>query len=181
MNPKLFTLGVFFFCINLALHGQTTLTLQPGPAQGQDALLHGLTSEVNVNYGSNGQFAANAWTFAGVEGVVRSVIKFDLSSIPRGARVDSAFLSLYAWDTTSGFEQHSTRSGSNAAWLQRVTSNWDEGTVTWNTAPSVSVQNQVALPASTSPNEDYLKIDVKSLPENIYFQLSFHSRREEDF
>lgn len=167
MNLKLFTSLAFVFCTIISLSGQTTLTLQPGASQGQDALLHGLSSEVNVNYGSNAQFASVAWTFNGTPGVVRSAIKFDLSSIPTGARIDSAFLSLFAWDSVSGFGQHSTRSGSNAGWLQRITSDWDESTVTWNTAPTFSTQNQVALPASSSPTEDYLKIDVLSLVQDM--------------
>ncbi len=143
------------------------ITIQPDAEEGKDAVLHGLDSEVDKNFGENPQFIANAWTFSGREGIIRSVIDFDFSAIPNGAMINSAYLSLYAWDSTGGFEQHSTLSGSNACLLQRVVSEWSEEEVTWNTQPSTTPINEVLLPESNSSTQDYLDIDVLDLVKDM--------------
>ena len=51
-------------------------------------------------------------------------------------------------------------SGENDFTLNRITSNWDENTVTWNTQPSVSMINEIQLPATTSENQDFIDIDI---------------------
>ncbi len=154
-----------FFLTNV--DAQTTITIQPDSTQGKDALLHGLSSEVSTNYGSNPQLAASAWTFSGTPGVVRSALEFDFSMIPSGATINSAYLSLYAWDSENGLGQHSTLSGSNECWLQRITSAWDESTVNWNTQPAATTTNQVSISASTAPTQDYLNIDVSTLVQDM--------------
>lgn len=146
---------------------QTTLVLQPDANNGKDALLHGLSSEVNTNYGNNTQLSANAWTFNGSVGTVRSVLEFDLSSIPPGAIVTSAELSLYGIGNNSGFGGHSTLSGTNEAWIQRITSSWNESTVTWNSQPSSTTLNQVSLVASVGSDDDYLDMDVTALVQDM--------------
>ena len=146
----------------------TTLTLQPNAADGKDAFLHGLPSEANVNYGDNPQFLASSWTIDFEEFLVRSIIDFDLSSIPSGATITGASLSLYAWADVSGSGMHSTISGPNDCWLERITTSWDEMTVTWTSQPATTTLNRVSLPASTSDDQDYLDIDVTQLIQDIY-------------
>ena len=51
--------------------------------------------------------------------------------------------------------------------IQRVTSPWTEGEVTWETAPSVSTANQVELASSSAPDQDYLDIDVTNLIQDV--------------
>lgn len=150
---------------------QHALILQPDPECGKDALLHGLISEKLVNYGNNAQFMSNAWTYGGTPGVVRSVVEFNLSSIPSGALIDSAYLSLYAWGLPTGSGPHSSLTGSNVAWLRRVVSPWSENTVTWNTQPSSTLINQVSVPASAAPSEDY-RISVTSLVQDMIINPS---------
>lgn len=135
--------------------------------QSNDAILHGLSSMTDVNYGHNPQLAANAWTFNKEPGIIRSLLQFDLSSVPPNAEIIKASLSLYAWDSDTGLGRHSPRSGSNEGLLQRVTSSWDENTVTWNTQPSSTELNQVLLPPSTSPEQNYLDIDVTTLVQDM--------------
>jgi type IX secretion system substrate protein len=79
----------------------------------------------------------------------------------------SAELSLYAWDATNGFGQHSSLSGSNEAWLRRVTSPWNESTVTWNTAPSSTTTNQVSVPGTSNPLQNYVDMDVTVLVQDM--------------
>lgn len=143
------------------------IVMQPDSIGGKDALVYGLPSEYNVNYGSNSQFPADAWTFNQNPGVLRSIIDFDWSVIPTNAIINSARLSLYAWDNIGGLGQHSTLTGSNEGWLERITSNWDESTVTWNTQPSTTTTNHVYIHASGTSNENYLNIDVTTLVKDI--------------
>jgi len=143
------------------------LILQPDSASGKDALLHGLSSEVNVNHGDNPQFAASAWTFGGEPGIVRSVIEFNLKQIPTYKAIESAKLSLYAWDSTIGIAQNYSADGSNACWIERVISNWSESTVTWNNQPRTTTYNRASLPLSTSATQNYLDIDVTKITQDI--------------
>lgn len=142
-------------------------TLRAEGLSGQDAVLHGLVTEVDHNWGHATQLAATAWTFQGVPGTVRCVLEFDLTHVPPDATILSASLSLFAYAQEDGFGPHSTLSGSNAAWLRRVTSPWDEDLVTWNTQPGTTADHQVALPASTAPDEDYLDINVTQLVQDM--------------
>jgi gliding motility-associated-like protein len=160
--------------IPVTAYNQQTLVLQPGGACGKDAILHGLNSENTHNFGDQQQLSANSWTFNGVQGTVRSLLQFDLSTIPAGATVIHAELTLYAWDSNTGFGQHSTLGGFNNGLLQRVTTYWDEHTTTWQTQPATTNLHQVAVPVSTSPDQDYtlsvtqLVQDMLSDPENSF-------------
>ena len=142
------------------------ISLQPGAVVGKDAVLHGLASEVNNNYGAHVDILASAWTFSGTPGDLRSLIEFDLSFIPNGAAIVSAELSLF-FNPTSSNAGHSTLSGSNECLLRKVTSTWDEMTVTWNTQPTTTINNQVTLPQTTSNTQDYPNIDVKNLVQDM--------------
>ena len=110
------------------------------------------------------EFDAIDWTVTGNEFTSRSLLQFDLSQIPTGATINSAFLSLYGCPGSSN-TQGST--GSNTCYLQRVTSAWDESTVTWNNQPSTANQNQVTLIQSSSTTQNYLDIDVTVLFQDI--------------
>lgn len=167
MNIKNIYALTLSILVSLYSYSQETIVLQPDASLGKDALLHGLISEINVNRGDNPQLPASAWTFHGIPGEVRSVFEFDLSAIPDGATIDSAFLSLYAWASDTGLGYHSTLSGSNECWLQRVTSSWDENTVTWQNQPTTTTTHQVAFEASTSATQNYLNIDVANLVQDM--------------
>lgn len=94
----------------------------------------------------------------------RGLIKFDLTGIPPLATITSAKLNLHAY--TTGVTQGHFGSA-NECYLQRVTQNWGEGTVTWNNQPTTTTANQVLLPASTAANQDYLNIDVLGLVNDM--------------
>lgn len=158
------TLILFSFLIGSSQKAKLkSITLKPT----KDALLHGLSSEANKNYGDNAQLAADFWTFSGKQGVIRSAIDFDFSAIPEGAVIHGAYLSLYAWDSSKGLGQHSTLGGSNECYLQRIINSWDENTVTWNTQPSASSLNQVSIAASNTVKTKDYRINVTTLVRDM--------------
>ena len=163
MKSRMLSVILLLSLIGFQSAAQHTLILQPDAAKGKDALLHGLNYLIATNYGTCPELAANAWTFQGVPGTVRGVVEFNLSEVPAGSTITSAELSLYAWDSVTGFGQHSTRSGSNECFLQRITGEWDEMTVAWYNQPATTTENQVWIPASVSPDQDYTAIDVTAL------------------
>lgn len=147
---------------------QTTITLQPGPQDGKDAPLFSCIpcGFSTTNYETYHKFSAAAWTNQGANSDTKSVIEFDLSAIPTGATILSAELSLFFNpDDASG--PHSSLTNSNASYLRRITTPWDESTVTWDTQPSITTVNQVTLPESTSPTQHYSDIDVSNLVQDI--------------
>jgi hypothetical protein len=168
-------LEFFAICIAITMLGTScsddspsgpskTLTLQPNGDEGKDAIVASCVScsYNDNNYGSTPDFLATAWTNSADESNLRSLIQFDLSSIPDGATIESAELSLF-YKNSPGNGDHSTLSGSNAAWLERITDAWTESTVTWDNQPATTSVDQVALPASTSNSQDYTAIDVTAI------------------
>lgn len=158
-------LTTFLLC-NGKISAQSTLILQPDRGAGKDAMIQWRTNTAyaDSNYGYLPSYEAVAWTWSGAQGVVRSLLQFDLSLIPSNAIITDARLSLYNDPTCSENNgEHSSLTGSNVSALQRITTSWDENTVTWNNQPSTTNQNQVTLPQSTSIHEDYLNIDVLNI------------------
>jgi len=119
------------------------------------------------NDGQNIYIDAMAWTWDGIPGINRALIKFDLDQLPANSEIVKAELSLYHYEIENIHWPMSNLSGSNEVYLQRVTSDWVEDEVTWNTQPSTTVENQVILPGSSSRTQDYLDIDVTELVNQI--------------
>lgn len=139
--------------------------VQPDPNSGLDASLGfhtNFNTDVN-NYGTN--VYLNAYCIPGAQGgenTNRAVLKFDLSSIPASATVQSADLYLYA----TGYINNLLPGhfGNNSATLERITSNWSENTVTFSTAPTTTTSGAATLPASTSGTQDYI-VSVTSMTQ----------------
>ena len=154
-----------------ALHPQLTITyfepsenfmiLKPGGNEGKDATLRNLSP--NTNYGNYPYLSPRAWTNAGEHLVTRELIQFDLSFLPQEAMVLNAQLYLYYCPNSSTGAWHSNMSGFNNLWIRRVTSEWDELSVTWNSEPSTTTQNQVEVPPTKCPTQNYPHIDVTNL------------------
>lgn len=161
---KSITLTFLTFLVSTICFGQTTITLSPDAITGKDALLVNRVTQSNVNYGTEPDFASWAWTQSSSNTVARSLIDFDLSSIPAGSTITNATLSLYC-NTSSAYTQ--LQSGTNASYLERVTSSWNENTVTWNSQPTTTSLNRVSLATSTSTMENYTNINVTQLIADI--------------
>jgi hypothetical protein len=156
---------VLLFVVSSA-NCQTTVILQPNSANGKDGFIS--DNVPNSGQGNSTEFDAAAWTIGGVPLKIRSLIEFDLTSIPAGVTIQSAVLTLYNNPNSvngNGNGQHVNSSGSNAAFLQRITSPWTED-VTWNTQPTTTTLNQVTLPQNTDPFQNY-QLNVKTLLEDI--------------
>lgn len=167
MSSKLFRCSILLLIVQVnCLYGQVTLRLRPDGANGKDAILADWTP--NQNFGVHPEFGSIAWTCNGDPCIGRALIQFDLSSIPVGSTVNSASLSLFANPTPVNGNGIATQNA-NASWLERVTGNWDESTVTWSTAPLTTTVNRVMLAQSTSNFQDYV-VDVRDMVQDMVNQ-----------
>lgn len=112
--------------MNVDLHAQTTITLQPDSAAGKDTRIDSYSPSTNNS--TSPEFLAGMWTISGNWFTVRTLVEFDLSGIPANSIINSAFLSLYYNPNNSNFNH--VQYGTNASYLQRVTGTWLENTVT---------------------------------------------------
>ncbi len=140
------------------LSAQKTLTLQPGPGNGGYAA-YIIDFMPTYNQGEPDVFLACYWTFQGIPGVGRSLMRFDLSEIPPGSEIFSATLSLYYYPGVNG-----GNGGDNACWLKRVGEPWDPDLVTWATQPVTVEAGQVEIPAAPSFT-NFPDIDLKDFTE----------------
>ena len=82
------------------------------------------------------------------------MIKFDLSSLENSSDISSAKLNLF-YDR---YKDNNPKS--RTLTLHRITGNWDEDIVTWNTKPKYSsmITDQITVPAST---DQWMSFDIK--------------------
>jgi len=162
MKTKLFSLLLFFlFCLSQNTFSQNVITIRLGPATGQDC---GLASYIpDTPLPQYPDIIAATWTHGGEFNLWRALFRFNLTEVPPGARVTSARLSLYGNPEPSS----ALHSGANKSYLRKVTSAWDQNTVTWETQPDFSTEDQVLLPQSISPTQDYINIDVTEMVKDM--------------
>lgn len=107
----------------------------------------------NTNYGSDSTMIVRSYQTGAVGRNGRSVVQFDISQIPQGSTVSSATLSLYA---------SAVPARTRTYYAHRITTSWDEGTVTWNTPWKTPGGDYAASPisATTPSTPDWMKWDV---------------------
>ena len=89
-----------------------------------------------TNYGTATTLKVQSWKNGNN---IRTFVQFDVSSIPAGSTVSSATLTLCATTVPSSTRTYDAH---------LVTSSWSEGSVTWNTQPSVA---GAATDSATTP------------------------------
>lgn len=141
----------------------TCLSLRPYDTNGT---VLGTQNPSNMGIPTN-LFYSATWTCSGPVCLDRGLIKFNLSSIPNNAIITSASLSLYPDNSAPvGYAGQPTYGSNNAGWLQRITAPWTYNTISWNTQPTTTTANEVALAQSTLPSEDYV-LNVTQLIKDI--------------
>ncbi len=99
---------------------------QPGPDDGIDTFIDSRSWNSGNNYGASADLGAgHADTSNSIFDY--SLLRFNLTSLPLADMVTSVHLKVY-WTQSSG-------TGMNY-FINHITSNWEENTVTWNSAPS---------------------------------------------
>ncbi len=83
----------------------------------------------NTNDGTDSTMWTGYEHCSDFSGITRSLVKFDLSAIPAGAQIAQASLSLFLDGSCD------TGNNSRTVTTYRLTSDWGETAVTWNTKP----------------------------------------------
>ena len=154
--------GVDTVAVLLTPSAIQTLTLQPTNN----------TNEVHLGYWNGAdysnrmdvEFAGSAWTSGGTPLNTRGTFKFDLGTIPVGATILSAKLTLYSNHTPLlGNFIDANFGTNNSLYLERINANWNPATVTWQTQPGTDLASQISIPHTNQSFLDLVDIDVKNL------------------
>ena len=121
----------------IAVTPKTTITLQPG-SEGIDA---GVSKRFPLaHYGSH----YYSWSGNSADSISRTYIKFDLRTIPTNAKVIDAKLMLYQF--------YMGGSDNFTIGLYKVTSDWEESTIDWDTQPTCSCNVEALCDIIVSSN-----------------------------
>jgi hypothetical protein len=106
------------------------------------------------------EIPASAWTCNATGSPTcdtRALIRYDVSSLPANAIINSARLHLYAkTNSTNGQTGNPTFGSANTSLLQRITTAWQQAGMSWSTQPSTTTVNQKVLPQSTNTSQNYV-------------------------
>jgi hypothetical protein len=160
------------------------LSLQPDSSNSQDLDISNLFP--NQNFANNRYMVPYNWSQFGNVETRRTLIKFDLSSIPSNAVIDSAHLSIYYSqrfvDENPPFNGHF---GANTLEIRRITQDWVPLDVNWNNQPTSTTDNMLAVSASTSQTQDYQNMNVKNLVsdqvQNVNYGFLIKHQNESPF
>lgn len=157
-----------------------TLSVKPGPDDGQDCLVFSLPPGMNANQSHNPDLSASQWTYEAQgygEATTRSFIEFvALDGLPDSAVIRSATLYLSGLAPNTGVslpQGNSDYPGSpygspgNSCWLKRVVGNWSQDSITWNNMPPTTDLHQAVIPASTSQWNYNVTVDVTQMVQDI--------------
>ncbi len=164
MNKFLLLIGLFSLSISAGAQVFVTLPVSFDSPVGY----HDDYNTANQNFG-NAAFIASFQIPGYHFGVNtnRGLMAFDLSSIPVGSTIISAKLNLHAYTDFTVAALQNGHCGNNQSKLSRITSNWNETTVTWNSQPTVSNVNEILLNQSNATNQDYLNVNVSNLVQDM--------------
>ncbi|MDA9820675.1 DNRLRE domain-containing protein [Salibacteraceae bacterium] len=156
---------IFLLFIPLLISCEQTsveyIWLKPDAKEGKDALIQSFPEELQQSTSS--VFMAEAkWDDQNEHQLIsRSLLEFDLKSLPRNAKVLHAELRLFN-GLRSDLLSNVNKLDLNECLLQRITESWDESSVTWVNQPQTTSENEIRIGPSTSDRED-LSIDITEL------------------
>jgi len=143
-----------------------TLNLQPA----NNPLEIELVNDNGNGFGYSGapDIPISAWTKGGLPLTVREVLKFDLSSIPANATIQSANLYLYSYPTPTlnGNFIDANFGTANTMLVQQVAANWSPASISWFNQPAVTTANQLVVPATTQSQLD-LNLNVTNIVSSM--------------
>jgi RHS repeat-associated protein len=110
-----------------------TIMIAPTPSTSQDVMVDSSQPTTNLN-GVGGSTTGNWQLGVGTtaSGKLRSLLKFPLTGIPAGTKIDSARLGVYYNQT------HTSNSNSVQIEAHRATGTWDALTANWNNTSALS-------------------------------------------
>jgi hypothetical protein len=125
-----------------------TLSLQP--ANNPTEYLVQTTGGQDQLVAAHIDFPVEAWTLSGVDIKVRSLIKFDLSSIPANATIISANLYLYSQPAplSNGNLVDANFGTDNSLFVERITAAWTSGVTVWSNQPATTTEDRVTVPTT---------------------------------
>jgi hypothetical protein len=146
-----------------------SITVQPGPAEGKDAMISNL--QPDKNFGGHKYFEA---TFLSEPVLTvmrsnRSLLFFNLDTLPKFSKIKKVTLKL-TYDLPIPFDPIVFKPDQypvpGIKWyggaFQQIVEPWDENKVTWNNQPATVEANQVLL-APFNRNTNIIEVDVTRL------------------
>lgn len=109
------------------------------------------------------ELGAETWTINSALVYVRSVFRFDFSTLP-ALPVKSAKLTLYSNPTPHTANLSTPNFGTtNAMYIQRVNSSWTPTGALWPSQPTVDTAGQVNIPQTNASSLDLVNVDVTAI------------------
>jgi len=147
-----------------------TVTLTLSPSQNPtEALIWG-DGTVGLDKSGEGspEIDAAAWTYGGTPIWARAALQFDLGSIPSGATIYSAKLTLFSNPTPSNGNLSTANFGTdNSMFIQQITASWDPTAVKWYNQPQATATGQISIPTTSQPFLDLTNIDVTNMVKGM--------------
>lgn len=113
------------------------------------------------------ELVAMCWTRGGLKLTARGALRFNLSEIPKSAKIISARLSLFSNPTPLNGNHSTSNFGSdNSFYVFRIKSPWNQKTG-WLNQPNIEITDNVLVPHSSKDFQDVLNLDVKGIVSSM--------------
>lgn len=158
-----------------------TLVLKPG-AEGEDTWLNDRDGQRDNNCANGKELVLYNWTFDGRPYRVQLAMRFDLTQLPPDAIIEDAHLSLFNSPNSNEGHQRGHEGRNTDFAIRRITTPWEENTVTFNTTPKSTRTGEVLVAGHRTNNQDFTDLKVTELVqtmhtgENFGFYLSLTGR-----
>lgn len=139
-----------------------SITITPGPA-GSDSYTTCAFGNFGTNFGNSTSLEVSAW-YKYFRTAERGYLKFNISSIPAHSPIVSATLKLYA-DTAVVYQN-----GLQTLFVKRITENWQENTISWNTAPDSSGFQPSSIPVTAAQSNSTVSVNVTDIVKHWSFR-----------